>query len=236
MIGNIIVLTCKGNLSQLLAGRVIMGLGIGQTVVIAPTYLAEVSPRAIRGLCTTMFSGFVYIGIMLGYFASYGTSLHVSGDSSSQWVIPFSLHLMFAGIIFILTFFSLESPRWLLKVGEKDQAADILSRLRRMPASSDYVSGELRDIQTQLDREQQSVGGSGFFSILKELFTLRPNLYRIYLGIGAQLLGQWSGANSITIYAPQYFEIVGVSKSSNVLCITSNACRRILYTYQDLLG
>lgn len=217
MVGNIIVLTSKGSYGQLLAGRVIMGLGIGQTVVTAPTYLAEVSPRAIRGLCTTMFSGFVYLGIMLGYFASYGTSLHISSSSARQWIIPASLHMVFAGTIFTLTFFSLESPRWLLKVGRSDQAADVLSRLRRMPISSDYVSGELADIQTQLGRERESVGGSGFVSILKELFTLKANMYRMFLGIGAQLLGQWSGANSITIYAPQYFEIVGIASNTSLL-------------------
>lgn len=56
----------SGNLSQLLAGRFIAGLGVGITPVVAPTYLAEIAPRAIRGLCVCIFSGSVYIGILLG--------------------------------------------------------------------------------------------------------------------------------------------------------------------------
>jgi MFS family permease len=47
-----------------------MGLGIGQTTVVAPAYLAEAAPRSIRGLCICIFSGSVYLGIMLGYFVS----------------------------------------------------------------------------------------------------------------------------------------------------------------------
>ena len=34
--------------------------------VIAPVYIAEIAPRSIRGLCTCVFAGAVYIGIMVG--------------------------------------------------------------------------------------------------------------------------------------------------------------------------
>lgn len=50
------------------------------------SYLAEAAPRSIRGLCICIFSGSVYLGIMLGYFANYGTSLHVSKSTADQWV------------------------------------------------------------------------------------------------------------------------------------------------------
>ena len=55
----------QNNLSMVYAGRFIAGVGIGQTTVVAPTYLAEIAPRAIRGLCVCAFSGSVYLGIML---------------------------------------------------------------------------------------------------------------------------------------------------------------------------
>jgi MFS family permease len=86
IVGVIIYITSAGNYGQVLAGRFIMGLGIGQTTVVAPAYLAEAAPRSIRGLCICIFSGSVYLGIMLGYFANWGTSLHISSHSSKQWV------------------------------------------------------------------------------------------------------------------------------------------------------
>jgi len=55
----------NGSLVMIYLGRFIMGVGIGQTTVVAPTYLAEAAPRAIRGLCVCAFSGSVYLGIML---------------------------------------------------------------------------------------------------------------------------------------------------------------------------
>jgi MFS family permease len=50
-----------GSLSMIYVGRFIAGVGIGQTTVVAPTYLAETAPRAIRGLCVCAFAGAVYL-------------------------------------------------------------------------------------------------------------------------------------------------------------------------------
>ena len=74
------------------AGRFVAGLGVGATVVVGPIYLSEIvssldcipgiqwlrskadrqAPASIRGLCICVFSGFVYLGIVLAYFANYG--------------------------------------------------------------------------------------------------------------------------------------------------------------------
>jgi len=221
IVGVIIYITSNGSYGQVLAGRFIMGLGIGQTTVVAPAYLAESAPRSIRGLCICIFSGSVYLGIMLGYFANWGTSLHISNYTSKQWIDATILHIVFAGIILIMSLFALESPRWLAKVGRDEEAAINMSKLRKLPADHPYVRAELIDIHDQLDREREATLGSGFFGPLKELFFLPGNRYRILLGLGCQLLGQWSGAQSITIYAPQFFALLGTRGSSEKLFATA---------------
>jgi hypothetical protein len=107
---------------------------------------------------------------------------------------------MFAGIIIIATFFSLESPRWLMKVGRDQDALKVMSVLRNMPVDSNNVLTEIGDIRLQLDHELESIRGSSKWGLVKELLTIKANLYRIYIGILCQILGQWSGANSITVY------------------------------------
>ena len=64
--GVIIVITSSGRLGQIYAGRIIMGLGIGQAGVVAPTYLAEIAPRSARGMLVSLFGMSEYIGIMVG--------------------------------------------------------------------------------------------------------------------------------------------------------------------------
>jgi hypothetical protein len=127
---------------------------------------------------------------MLGYFANWGTSLHISNKSASQWIDATIMHIIIAGLIFIMSFFALESPRWLYSVGKQEQAAINMSKLRQLPAEHPYVRAELIDINDQLEREQEATMGSGFFGPLKELFLIRSNRYRIVLGLMCQLLGR----------------------------------------------
>lgn len=168
-----------------------------------------------------MFSGSVYLGIMLGYFASWGCSIHISDSSQLQWVVPNLLHIYFATIIFVTSFLAIESPRWLVKIGKHEKAGSNLSRLRNLPVDHWYVQSELLDINEQLDREREATQGAHWTGVLKELVSSTSNRYRLMLSIMSQLLGQWSGANSITIYAPQYFAMVGQSGQNEKLFAVS---------------
>ena len=62
----IIVFLTSSTLGQVYAGRFIMGLGIGQAGVIAPVYLAEVSPPTMRGMMVCMYGMSEYLGIFIG--------------------------------------------------------------------------------------------------------------------------------------------------------------------------
>jgi sugar porter (SP) family MFS transporter len=210
-----------GSVGQIYAGRFIAGIGIGQTTVVAPTYLAETAPRAIRGLCVCAFAGSVYIGIMLAYFASWGSSIHISSATDAQWLVPNSMHLMFAGLIFTLSWFAKESPRWLIKVGRHEEALANLCQLRQLPADHPYVTTEILDINDQLNREREATMGTSWLGPIRELFASKANLYRIQLSLMSQLLAQWSGANSITIYAPRYFAMMGTTGQNEKLFATA---------------
>jgi hypothetical protein len=90
-----------------------------------------------------------------------------------------------------------------------------MARIRQLPLDNEYVLKEIGEIQNQLAEEQEATMGQGFRGILREMFLMPNNFYRIYLGLGSQLLSQWSGAQSITIYAPDFFALLG-TKGQNV--------------------
>jgi hypothetical protein len=158
---------------------------------------------------------------MLAYFASWGSSLHISSATDAQWLVPNSMHLMFAGIIFILSFFAKESPRWLIKVGRHEEALENLSRLRQLPPDHAYIVSEVMDINDQINRQREATMGTTWLGPVRELFASKANLYRIQLSLMSQLLAQWSGANSITIYAPKYFEMMGTTGQDEKLFATA---------------
>lgn len=212
VVGVIIQITSY-DVGQLYAGRFIEGLAIGQTTTIGPTYLAEVAPKQIRGLCGCIFAGAVYLGIMLAYFAHYGTALHMEASQRMQWVVPTSLKIIFAGSILIMSFlFTWESPRWYLKAGKPEKAIHSLSKLRNLPPDHPYIVGEISDINEQLSVELAAVSGNSAIGVIKEFIMKKANRYRFFLVVAAaQVLGQWSGANAVTIYAPELFAVIGVT-------------------------
>lgn len=140
---------------------------------------------------------------MLAYFASWGSSLHIDKKSLNSWLVPTSIHIMFAGLIFVLSFFNYESPRFLVKKGNQERALENLCRIRGLPETHALIQFEMSEINRQLDEEKEATMGQGTIGLLKEMFLIPNNFYRIYLGLGSQLLSQWSGAQSITIYAPE---------------------------------
>ncbi|RAK98503.1 general substrate transporter [Aspergillus ibericus CBS 121593] len=223
IIGAIIVITSVGNYSQLIGGRFIMGLGMGQAGIIGPIYLAEVAPTAWRGLLVGIYASSEYIGILIGYFAGYGASLHLSDYSDQQWIIPQSCQIMLAGVLLLFSVGCVESPRYLCKANRTDQAARALGRLRRLPSDSPSIVEEVREIQRQAAAVQSKEGRRSLQLLepWKLLFGQAANRYRLLFLLSAQLLSQWSGTNAITTYAPKFFSLLGVTGQSEKLLKTA---------------
>ena len=197
-----------GNYHQLLAGRFIAGIGVGFTPVVAPVYLAEIAPKAIRGLCVCIFSGSVYIGILLGYTSNLGSSIQFK--DARQWTIPAGINFIFAGLTFIGCLFAQESPRWLIKQGRYEEGRKVLSYLRNLDEDHPFVANEVEVMEQQIEAEKRALEGLNIFQILKKLVTNKNNQYILFLGLGIQVLGQMSGGGVYTIFAPKIFGLLGV--------------------------
>ena len=120
-----------------------------------------------------------------------------------------------------MSFFQLESPRYLIKRERHLEAAEVMSRLRKLPAEHPYIVKELTAINAQWQEEQEATMGSGALGVLKEIFLIPSNLYRFYLSLSAQILSQWSGAGSITLYAVDLFALLGVKGQNESLLATA---------------
>ncbi|KAJ5614107.1 quinate permease [Penicillium herquei] len=219
IVGLIVFLTSH-NLADVYVGRFFMGMGIGQAGVIAPVYLAEISPPRIRGMMVCMYGMSEYLGIFIGYFAIWGASLHISNSSSSQWIVPQSVQAMWAVLLFILSLFCEESPRFLCKKGSREKASEVFARLWGLHPMDPAIQTEMRNIGKQLQEEEETTGWY-LIASLKELFTQKANLRRIIFILCLQLLSQWSGPNSVTTYAPELFGLFGISGQDEKLFATA---------------
>ncbi|UNI24642.1 hypothetical protein JDV02_010375 [Purpureocillium takamizusanense] len=239
LIGITIFMANQGHLGAVYAGRFIVGLGMGQIPVVGPIYIAEVAPAPIRGLCTCSSTALGYLILVIAYFANYGARLHLNG-TNAQWVslnitepplfttakyplqqIPNSLNFIFAGVILLMSFFQTETPRFYVKQGKPGLAVKAMARFRNLPPDDPYVLEEMSAVQSHWLAESETTKGQGAIGLAKEIFLVPSNLYRLYIGVMGQILSQWSGAGSITLYAVDLFNVVGVRGQEESLLISA---------------
>lgn len=183
-----------------MAWRLIGGLGIGAASVISPNYIAEIAPTRVRGRCVTLYQ----LGIVVGILAAVFVNMLIQRMGDEAWNISTGWRWMFfAGIVPAILFGSMivpavESPRWLMKLGRRDQAVKILAQLN----GSEVAARETSEIENSLAIEQGSIW---------ELFTTfrRPLL----LGIMLAGLQQISGITPIFSFLPDIFRAAGTASS-----------------------
>jgi sugar porter (SP) family MFS transporter len=174
----------------LVLGRLLVGFGVGVAAVAAPLYGAELAPAAHRGRFVSAYQLAITIGIFLAYLVNAG----LAGDSW-RWMLGVSV---LPGILLVLVgALGAESPRWLVKVGRRDEARAVLAKV----APEADASEKLAAIEHTLDEE------AGYAS-WREVFdgSCRKPLM---VALGLAIFQQITGINAIIYYANQIFAAAG---------------------------
>jgi sugar porter (SP) family MFS transporter len=192
-----------------------LGIGVGGTSNLAPIYIAEISPPAIRGRLVCMFELGWQIGGLVGFWINYGISLHVP----KMWIVPFAVQLIPSGILFIGSFWLHESPRWLMSKGRRELAVKNLCWIRELDEDEIYIKEEMYAIETDIDR-QMAAGGMGFWQPFKLLASNRHIQWRFFLGGSLFFWQNASGINAINYYSPTVFKSIGITGLNTSLFTT----------------
>src|SRR5262249_7540114 len=128
------------SVAMLIIGRIIVGLGIGLASGTVPVYISEVSAAEDRGWQVSLFQLAITIGIVLAYLVDYALA-PIEG-----WRWMFGVAVVPALGCGVSMYFLPESPRWLVKSGQREAALLVLSRIR----GTRDVDEELRQIETTL--------------------------------------------------------------------------------------
>ena len=201
----------------LVTARFIGGYAFG-TLMLAPIYIAEISPARLRGFMVSVNQLNIVIGFSAAYFANF-SFLQLS-ESAAPWVSTLAIDTetwrWMLGIeslpalgYFLMLFWVPESPRWLMVEQRTDQARRVLSRL----VTDDGIDDAMARI-----RENLSVASAeGVVDGLKAKISavLRPELrFAIVLGLIVAVAQQITGVNAVYFYAPTIFEQSGVGTNA----------------------
>jgi len=178
----------------LIAARITAGAAIGVASFVAPLYISEIAPVAIRGRLVSINQVALTGGIVISYLIDYA----FAGSEAWRWM--FALATVPAAAFGIGLMFIPNSPRWLVARGHADQARAVLKRIR----APEQVEGELGEIQHSV--AQQKGHWSELLSPL-----LRPAMI---VGVGLAIAQQITGINTVIYYAPTIFKFAGLSSVS----------------------
>jgi len=194
-------------IADLLVWRLLGGAGIGVASVMAPMYIAEIAPAQLRGRLASMQQLAIVLGIFATGISNYLILEAAGGDSTNDWLFGIAawqwmfLVMLIPAIVYGALALRLpESPRYLVEIGEYEQARAVLDQVY-----TDGTTQILDDIKASLDNEHRPS--------IKDLRGKRFGLLPIvWVGIILSALQQFVGINAVFYYSNTIWEAVGFSE------------------------
>lgn len=207
------IMTLAPTFQILMIGRLLSGIGIGFGVMIAPVYIAEISPTIARGSLTSFPEIFINFGILLGYVSNYtfsGFSVH------KNWRIMLAVGILPSVFIGFALFVIPESPRWLVMQNRVEAARAVL--LKTIESESE-VEERLGEILVAA-----GIGNAEKYEekpVWRELLSPSPALRRMLVaGFGIQCFQQITGIDATVYYSPEILKVAGIAGNSKLLAST----------------
>ena len=207
----VILQTASSGYKLMVGGRAIAGIGVGFVSAIIILYMSEVAPKKVRGAIVSGYQFCITIGLLLASCVDYGTQ---NRTDTGSYRIPVALQMLWAIILATGLFLLPESPRYFVKRGKIDRAAQVLGRLRGQPRDSEFVQTELAEIVANHEYELSVVPQGSYFASWANCFKgsiwrQESNLRRTILGTSLQMMQQWTGVNFIFYYGTSFFTQLG---------------------------
>ncbi|MFL5864203.1 MAG: sugar porter family MFS transporter [Solirubrobacteraceae bacterium] len=186
------------NLTLFIIFRIAVGVAVGASSMIVPTYIAELSPRQIRGGLVILQQLAISGGIFLSYVLDY-----IFFSVGWGWRPMFAAAVIPGVALAVGMFYMTHTPRWLAMQGRWDEADQVMQR----------VNPDCKDSEMDLLRQDMEDSKRGS---LREL--LSPGLRGAFIaGLGLAVLQQFVGPNTVLFYGPTIFGYAGISAGSGGL-------------------
>ncbi|KAF6011054.1 hypothetical protein HII12_002647 [Brettanomyces bruxellensis] len=213
--GGILQFTAS-SLAPMVAGRIIMGLGIGFGSLIAPLYISELSPRKYRGRLVTVNC----LAITAGQLVAYGAGAFFQRVDSG-WRYTILLSLLPCCVQLITVLLLPDTPRYLIKAGRFAEAERVLRQVYTR-SSGELIDGSIEELSA-LNSEQPST--TGFFGSLltsmRLLLGSPSNQRALFIACGLQAAQQFVGFNAVMYFAATIFKMLGFANSATASCLVA---------------
>ena len=189
------------SLNLLVCGKILYGLGIGLAMRASPAYIAETSPKEMRGFLISMKEAIIVLGIVCGY----AVSGYFSGPAG--WRSDLLASVPVAGLVLAGMALLPESPRFLYLRGREAEGQDAIKRCFPNLTEKE-LQEEAESIKSTVVSDTKEGLGGRDVSALSKLFEYRRPLL---IGSSLMLFQQITGQPSVLYYANKLFVDSGLS-------------------------
>ncbi len=206
--------------------RVVGGIGVGAASVIAPAYIAEISPASIRGRLGSLQQLAIVVGI---FVALLGDALlaRIAGGAGDDLALGLEawrwmfISLALPGLMYaVLSLTIPESPRYLVAKGEPENARRVLGEV--LTAG---VDERIAEIQRTVDAEKHT--RASFADLRGHALGLLPI---VWVGILLSVFQQAVGINVIFYYSSALWQQVGFSEADALTITVITSITNIIVT------
>merc|ERR1712157_178383 len=188
----------------------IAGASIGVLSSVVPVYIAELAPHHLRGGLGTMFQLGITFGALFSSIWCYIMQAAVHVDYT--WGLEAGFQLIIGLAMALCMCFIPESPRWLVKSGQKDKARTVLSKLRA-EGEEEVTDAEFREIEVEVELESTYTGG------VKDLFTKEVRLATM-VALVIPIMQQFTGVNVLMGFSSIIFD--GLCMNGSAVTLAQN--------------
>lgn len=212
VVGTIIQLAAH-TVWTMIAGRFVLGLGVGIASLISPLMLSELSPSKYRGRLIVTNCMFITGGQLVAYFINWGLT-HVNHG----WRVSVGLCMVPPVIQFVLFCFLPDTPRFYIMVGKIQEAERVLTKTHNNPSRA-FVNATIQDMIAS----NSTVPGKNpliqAWNSIKLIHKNPANLRALILACGLQGIQQFTGFNSLMYFSATIFETIGFDNATAVSII-----------------
>lgn len=201
--------------------RLLGGLGIGAASVLAPAYIAEVAPAALRGRLATLQQLAIVLGLFMAFLSNYIIASKSGGAQAilmfdfEAWRWMFWVELIPSILFLIGVLFIPESPRYLVAQGQIEKARDIFKRI-----ATGVENEQFDEVKKSLHGDKKPSLSDLFISGQKKIHPI------IWIGIALSVFQQFVGINVVFYYGSELWQAAGFDESQslfiNVIAGTTN--------------
>lgn len=199
----------------MLAGRVVMGLGVGGIDAVVPVYSSELSSDDSRGTALAQEFQANIFGLNMAFIINLALTQTLGKYNEWAWRSPIIIMQIYPAIMMAVTNLLPETPRWYVLHEQPEKAEKSIAKVW----GKDSVDDKIKDLKEAHKKEQED---GAMLTYADLCLPGRSQFHPTVITVMGQVNQALTGYGAVSVYGPQIFELLGFATTDAELLTMGN--------------